>query len=57
MNGEVRTDACRSCEAARMRDEKEIRQDLRVALEEILAGKTVSKPFTTAIGCGIPDGQ
>ncbi|MBS1714064.1 MAG: redoxin domain-containing protein [Armatimonadetes bacterium] len=37
--------------------EGDVRQDLRVAIEEVLAGKTVSKPFTNAIGCGIPDGD
>ncbi len=36
--------------------EGDIRQDLRIALKEILDGQPVSKPFTTAIGCGIPDG-
>lgn len=36
--------------------EGEVRQDLRVALDEILASKPISKPFTVAIGCGIPDG-
>ncbi len=36
--------------------EGNVRQDLRVALDEILAGKPVSMPFTTAIGCGIPEG-
>ncbi len=30
------------------------RQDLRIALDEILAGKPVSQPFTKAIGCAIP---
>lgn len=40
----------------RVREGGEFRQDLRVALEEIVAGKPVSKPFTTAIGCGIPEG-
>jgi len=32
----------------------EYRQDLRVAIEEVLAGKTVTEPVATAIGCGIP---
>lgn len=41
-------------EHGRVRD-GEFRQDLRLALDELLAGKPVSKPFTTAIGCGIPD--
>lgn len=36
--------------------EGQFRQDLREALKEIVAGNPVSKPFTTAIGCGIPDG-
>lgn len=43
-------------EHGRVKD-NEIRQDLRVALDEVLAGKTVTTPFTTAIGCGIPDGD
>jgi thiol-disulfide isomerase/thioredoxin len=30
------------------------RHDLRIALDEILAGKPVSKPFTKALGCDIP---
>lgn len=42
-------------EHSRVRD-GQFRQDLREALTEILAGKPVSKPFTTAIGCGIPEG-
>ena len=33
------------------------RQDLREALDEILAGKAVSVPRTPAFGCGIPDGS
>ena len=37
--------------------EGQYRQDLREALDEFLAGKPVSKPFTTAIGCGIPEGN
>jgi len=41
-------------EHGRVRD-GEFRQDLRLAIEEVLAGKPVTKPFTTAIGCGIPD--
>jgi hypothetical protein len=40
-------------EHGRVRD-GEYRRDLRVALDEFLAGKPISKPFTTAIGCGIP---
>ncbi len=43
-------------EHGRVRLEKP-RQDLRVALGEILAGKAVSVPRTPAIGCGIPDGS
>lgn len=43
-------------EHGRVRLEKP-RQDLRVALEEIVAGKEVSVPRTPAIGCGIPDGR
>ncbi len=39
------------------RDGTKARQDLRVAIDEILARKPVSQPFTTAIGCGIPDGR
>lgn len=35
---------------------EEPRRDLRIALDEILAGKPVSVPATPAIGCGIPDG-
>lgn len=35
--------------------EGDFRQDLRESLTEYLAGKPVSKPRTTAIGCGIPD--
>ncbi|MCW5936533.1 MAG: redoxin domain-containing protein [Fimbriimonadaceae bacterium] len=34
-----------------------VRQDVREALDEILAGKPVSVPLTQAIGCGIPDIQ
>ncbi len=30
------------------------RQDLRIALDEILAGKTVSQPTTKALGCALP---
>ena len=41
-------------EHGRTRD-GEYRHDLRIALEEIAAGKPVSLPFTAAIGCGIPD--
>jgi mono/diheme cytochrome c family protein len=33
------------------RTQPEIREDLRIALEELLAGKTVSVPRTTATGC------
>jgi hypothetical protein len=33
------------------RTQSEIREDLRIALEELLAGKTVSVPRTTATGC------
>lgn len=40
-------------EHGRLRD-GDYRKDLRVALEEALAGMPVTKPFTTAIGCGIP---
>lgn len=35
---------------------EEPRRDLRIALDEVLAGKPVSVPLTPAIGCGIPDG-
>ncbi len=31
------------------------RNDLRIALDEVLAGKPVSKPFLPAVGCVIPD--
>lgn len=41
-------------EHGRLRD-GEFRQDLRESLTEFLAGKPVTKPRTTAIGCGIPD--
>jgi hypothetical protein len=41
-------------EHGRARD-GEYRHDLRIALEEISAGKPVTLPFTAAIGCGIPD--
>lgn len=34
---------------------REYRQDLRIALREILAGKPVSVPQAPAIGCGIPE--
>lgn len=40
-------------EHGRLRD-GDYRKDLRVALEETLSGLPVTKPFTTAIGCGIP---
>jgi len=33
--------------------ETEYRQDLRIALDEMLAGKKVSLPRTTALGCFI----
>lgn len=36
--------------------EGDIRADLKIALGEMLAGLPVTKPFTTAIGCGIPGG-
>lgn len=35
--------------------ERPTRQDLRIALEEVLAGKAVSQPITRSIGCDIPD--
>ncbi|MBS1724565.1 MAG: redoxin domain-containing protein [Armatimonadetes bacterium] len=41
-------------EHGRLRD-GQIKQDLRIALDEVLAGKKVTTPFTIAIGCGIPD--
>ena len=31
------------------------RRDLRIALDEVLAGKPVSEPTTAAVGCFIPD--
>src|SRR5581483_307987 len=31
-----------------------LRQDLRIALNEILAGRPVSRPFTKVVGCAIP---
>lgn len=34
---------------------REYRQDLRIALREILAGKAVTVPQTPSIGCGIPE--
>lgn len=31
------------------------RRDLRIAIDEVLAGKQVSEPVTRSIGCDIPD--
>lgn len=33
---------------------KPARQDLRIALDEVLAGKAVSVPRTVAVGCSLP---
>jgi hypothetical protein len=35
--------------------DKPTRDDLRIALDEVLLGKPVSVPLTRAIGCDIPD--
>jgi peroxiredoxin len=44
--------------AARLKKNSRIRrEDLRRALDEVLAGKRVSRPATKAVGCPIPRGQ
>jgi thiol-disulfide isomerase/thioredoxin len=35
--------------------ERPTRQDLRIALDEVIAGRPVSQPITRSIGCDIPD--